>query len=45
VEGKFLNLAAPKIGKEAADRVLEHCWAFDQARDVSALMKAIEITE
>jgi len=45
VEGKFLNLAAPKIGKEATDRVLELCWKFDQAPDVSALMKAIRITE
>src|SRR3954470_17381150 len=43
LEGKFLNLAAPKIGKEAADRVLEHGWKFDQARDVSGLMKALEI--
>jgi 2-methylcitrate dehydratase len=43
LEGKFLNLAVPKIGKDAADRVLKHCWAFDQAKDVSALMKSIEI--
>src|SRR3954463_2827147 len=41
LEGKFLNLAAPKIGKEAADRVLELCWKFDQAADVSALMKSL----
>ena len=26
-----MNLAAPKIGKEAADRVMEHCWKFDEA--------------
>jgi 2-methylcitrate dehydratase len=43
VEGKFVNLAAPKIGKEAADRVLEQCWTFDQAKDVAALMKSIAI--
>ena len=44
LEGKFLNLAAPKIGKEGGDRVLKLCWKFDEARDVSALMKSIEIT-
>jgi 2-methylcitrate dehydratase len=43
LEGKFLNLAAPKIGKEAADRVIEHCWHFDQASDVSVLMKSLEM--
>ena len=43
IEGKFLNLAAPKIGKEAADRVLELCWAFDRAQDVSALMRSVQI--
>src|SRR3977135_2571339 len=43
VEGKFLNLTAPKIGKEAADRVLALCWKFDEAKDVSELMKSIEI--
>jgi 2-methylcitrate dehydratase len=41
LEGKFTNLAAPKIGKEAADRVLGLCWKFDQANDVSELMKAL----
>ena len=43
LEGKFRNLAAPKIGKEAADRVLELGWKFDQANDVSALMKSLEM--
>ena len=43
VEGKFLNLAAPKIGREAADRVLKLSWQFDQATDVSDLIKALEI--
>src|SRR3954463_10153340 len=45
LEGKFLNLAAPKIGKEAADRVLELGWKFDQVSDCSALMKALEISK
>src|SRR3954468_23121208 len=45
LEGKFTNLAAPKIGKEAADRVLELCWKFDQAENVSELMKALEIKQ
>nr|MBA3387242.1 MmgE/PrpD family protein [Chthoniobacterales bacterium] len=43
LEGKFLQLAAPKIGKEAADRVLEHCWKSEQANDASDLMKLLEI--
>jgi 2-methylcitrate dehydratase len=43
VEGKFLNLAAPKIGKDAADRVVALCWKFDEAKDVSDLMKALEM--
>ena len=43
VEGKFLNLAAPKIGKDAADRVVDLCWKFDQAPDVSALMESLEM--
>jgi Uncharacterized protein involved in propionate catabolism len=43
LEGKFTNLAAPKIGKDAADRVVKLCWGFDEANDVSALMKALEI--
>src|SRR6478736_2794758 len=43
LEGKFANLAAPKIGKDAADRVVKLCWGFDEASDVSALMKALEI--
>jgi 2-methylcitrate dehydratase len=41
VEGKFVNLAAPKIGKEAADGVLKICWKFDEARDAADLMKAL----
>jgi 2-methylcitrate dehydratase PrpD len=41
LENKFLNLAAPKIGKEAADRVVDLCWKFDQASDVSELMKSL----
>ncbi len=45
LEGKFLQLAAPKIGKEAADRVLEHCWKFEQANDAFDLMKLLEIKD
>ncbi len=41
LEGKFLSLAAPKIGKDAADKVIELGWKFDQATDVSALMKSL----
>jgi 2-methylcitrate dehydratase PrpD len=43
LEGKFLNLATPKIGKDAADRVVKLCWTFDEATDVSALMKSLEM--
>ncbi|MDQ6622123.1 MAG: MmgE/PrpD family protein, partial [Verrucomicrobiota bacterium] len=43
LEGKFFNLAAPKIGKEAADKVVALCWKFDEAKDVSGLMKALEM--
>jgi 2-methylcitrate dehydratase len=45
VEGKFLQLAAPKIGKDAADKVIEHCWKFDQANGASDLMKSLEIKD
>ncbi|MDQ6861501.1 MAG: MmgE/PrpD family protein [Verrucomicrobiota bacterium] len=41
VEDKFLNLAAPKIGKDAADRVIELCWKFDEANDAADLMKSL----
>jgi 2-methylcitrate dehydratase len=41
LESKFLNLAAPKIGKDASDRVIELCWKFDQADGASDLMKAL----
>jgi 2-methylcitrate dehydratase len=41
LEGKFTNLAAPKIGKDTADRVLKHCWIFDEASDASELMKLL----
>ncbi|HMJ04928.1 MAG TPA: MmgE/PrpD family protein [Chthoniobacterales bacterium] len=43
LEGKFLNLAAPKIGKDAADKVMELGWKLDEATDVSELMKALEM--
>ncbi len=43
VEGKFLNLAAPKIGQEAADRVLKLCWAFDEATSGDSLMQALKM--
>src|ERR1044072_4154651 len=38
LEEKFLALAAPKVGKEAADKVLELSWKLDEATDVSKLM-------
>ncbi len=44
LEGKFLALAAPKITKEGADRVLEHAWKLDEAADVTKLMKLVEVS-
>jgi 2-methylcitrate dehydratase len=44
VEAKFLNLAAPKIGKDAADKVLELSWKLDEATDVTKLMGSLEIS-
>ena len=44
LEGKFFTLAAPKIGKEGADRSLEYAWKLDEARDVTNLMKSLEIS-
>ena len=43
VEAKFFNLAAPKIMKEGADRVVEQCWKLDETSDVSKLMGSLEI--
>ncbi len=43
VEGKFLNLAAPKLGGDACDPILESCWKLDEAKDVAKLMKLLEI--
>ena len=44
VEGKFFQLAAPKITKDGADKVVEQCWQLDQASDVSKLIGSLEIT-
>ncbi|MDQ6656500.1 MAG: MmgE/PrpD family protein, partial [Verrucomicrobiota bacterium] len=45
VENKFFELAAPKITKDGADIVVEHCWKLDQAENVSKLMASLEIKE
>ena len=42
LEKKFLSLAAPKITKNGADKVLEHAWKFDEAADATKLMKLLE---
>jgi 2-methylcitrate dehydratase PrpD len=44
VEGKFLKLATPKIGKDAAGRVLEHSWKLDEATSGDSLMQALRMT-
>ncbi len=43
LEGKFLNLAAPKITKDGADKVMELGWKLDEATDVSQIMKSLEM--
>ncbi len=43
LEGKFLNLAAPKITKEGADKVIALGWKLDEAANVSELMKSLEM--
>ena len=43
LERKFLSLAAPKITKAGADKVLEHAWKFDEAADATQLMRLLEI--
>jgi 2-methylcitrate dehydratase len=43
LEGKFLNLAAPKIGREQCDEVLDYCWKFEQMKGVEKLMKLCEV--
>ena len=43
LEGKFHSLAAPKIGKDAADKVMELGWKLDEATDVTKLMASLEM--
>jgi 2-methylcitrate dehydratase PrpD len=45
VENKFFELAAPKITKAGADKVVEQCWRLDQAANVSELMASLEIQD
>ena len=43
LEGKFHSLATPKIGKDAADKVMELGWKLDEATDVTKLMASLEM--
>jgi 2-methylcitrate dehydratase len=43
LDGKFLNLAAPKIGRERCDTVLEFAWKLDQMAGVEKLMQLCEV--
>ena len=43
LEGKFLNLAAPKISREACDEVLKFAWELDRMRGVEKLMRLCEV--
>ena len=39
------QLAAPKITKEGADRVVEQAWKLDEAENISKLMGSLEIKD
>ncbi len=45
LEGKFLNLAAPKIGKEQCNEVLELCWNFEEQPSAEGLMKLLQLPD
>jgi 2-methylcitrate dehydratase len=44
VEGKFLALIERIIGKSRAKQITELVWKLDEAKNVDALMRALEIT-
>jgi 2-methylcitrate dehydratase len=43
LEGKFLRLVRPALGRDHCARILEHIWALDQQRDVHHLMKLLRM--
>ncbi|MFL6585070.1 MAG: MmgE/PrpD family protein [Chthoniobacterales bacterium] len=45
LESKFLNLAAPKLGREQCDEVLKYCWRLEEMKGVEKLMKLCEVAD
>jgi 2-methylcitrate dehydratase len=43
LEGKFLRLARPALGRDHCAKILEHIWALDQHRDVHHLIKLLRM--
>ncbi|MGH3326399.1 MAG: MmgE/PrpD family protein, partial [Streptomycetales bacterium] len=39
IEAKFVDLATPRIGADAAHQVVEHCWRLDQCADVAEIAR------
>jgi 2-methylcitrate dehydratase PrpD len=45
VQEKFLDLAAPRIGRETARGLAEMCWALDECRDVGDVARLCRVSE
>ncbi|PYL78349.1 MAG: hypothetical protein DMF26_01005 [Verrucomicrobia bacterium] len=45
VEGKFLGLVERIIGETRAKKIIELAWKLDEAKNVDALMQALQIPE
>jgi 2-methylcitrate dehydratase PrpD len=43
VEGKFLALVDPFIGKSRAKKIIELVWKLDDAKNVDELMQALNV--
>ncbi|MDQ6940431.1 MAG: MmgE/PrpD family protein, partial [Verrucomicrobiota bacterium] len=44
LEGKFHSLADAKVGKDKADRIVAEAWKFDEAKDVTRLLKLCAVS-
>jgi hypothetical protein len=43
LEGKFLHLVAPALGRDHCAKIMEHVWALDEQKDVYHLMKLLRM--
>ena len=43
LEGKFLRLVRPALGRDHCAKILEHIWALDQQHSVQNLMKLLRM--